>query len=508
MVSLIDYLLDRITMYRLVQWDLRILIGLAAVFGEFGLIPFGSFAILWSTLLLVVVCWISNKVFSWAFAAPANAESVYITALILALIISPVASLQFSSVMFLVWAGVLAMASKYILAINKKHIFNPAAIAVVITAYTIHQSASWWVGNAVMMPFVIIGGFLIVRKIRRWDLVLSFLIAALLTMLVFAIIKGASLPDTLNQLLLHSSLFFFAFVMLTEPLTTPPQRLQRILYGVLVGILFAPDVHVFGIYSTPELALVISNIFSYLVSPKQKLLLRLQDKIRIAPGIVDFLFTPEKQLQFLPGQYMEWTLPHPSSDFRGTRRYFTIASSPTEQTLRVGVRVYEKGSSFKKKMIAMNDQDVIVAGQLAGEFTLPKDPKQKIVLIAGGIGITPYRSMIKYLLDTKESRPIILIYANKTPAEIVYTDVFDQAQKELGIKTIYTLTDSNAVPKNWQGKVGRISKAMIKEEVPDYMDRIFYLSGPHPLVSSCEKVLRDLGVAGAHIRTDYFPGLA
>jgi ferredoxin-NADP reductase/Na+-transporting NADH:ubiquinone oxidoreductase subunit NqrB len=506
MFNFMDYFLDRITMYRLLLYYLIVLEVFAAVLSLLHIVSYSPLAIAVEAVGITVVCWITNKVFSWAFAAPTNVESVYITALILSLIITP--SLSISSFIFYVWAGVLAMASKYILAVNKKHIFNPAAIAVVLTAYGINHSATWWVGNAWMMPLVVIGGLLLVRKIRRGDLVFSFFIVAVVTIFITTILRGGDVFTTFNQILLHSSLFFFAFVMLTEPLTTPPTRELQILYGGLVGFLFAPDINFLGVYSTPELALVVGNVFSYVVSPKQKLLLRLQEKIVVAPGMLDFLFLPSKPLTFKPGQYMEWTLQHPRTDSRGNRRYFTIASSPTEETLRLGVRINEKGSSFKQKLTNMFDKDIIVGGQLAGDFTLPKNPQQKCVFMAGGIGITPYRSMIKYLLDTKQARPIVMFYSNKTADEIMYRDVFDQAAQEIGIKTVYTLTDQNAVPSDWQGQVGRVTPEMIMQEVPDYKERIFYLSGPQAMVKGFDKTLRKMGVAGKQIKTDYFPGLA
>jgi len=223
---------------------------------------------------------------------------------------------------------------------------------------------------------------------------------------------------------------------------------------------------------------------------------------------MDFHFAPGQTVNFSPGQYMEWTLKHPKTDSRGNRRYFTIASSPTEETLRLGVRFYQNGSSFKKALLALQQNHQIVGSQISGDFILPKDKKKKLVFIAGGIGVTPFRSMVRYLVDKNEKRSIVMFYVNKRKEEIVYDDVFNQAEKQLGIKTVFTLTDTESIPSKWQGRVGRLDAEMIKQEVPDFMERTFYLSGRHAMVVSAERVLRNLNIPKKQIKKDFFPGLA
>ncbi len=220
MFKTIDNLLNRITMYRLVLYYLIFLLSAAFILTGFGVLQYDVFGLLLSIGFLIAVCWIVNWIFARTFRVPTNVESVYITALILALIITPVQSPK--DLWFLGWAGVLAMASKYILAIGRKHIFNPAAFAVALTYFTLNQSASWWVGNAAMLPFVLVGGYLVARKLERTQLVLSFLITAVATSIGIFIFIGGDLFSTLQKILLYSPLFFFAFIILTEPLTTRP----------------------------------------------------------------------------------------------------------------------------------------------------------------------------------------------------------------------------------------------------------------------------------------------
>jgi ferredoxin-NADP reductase/Na+-translocating ferredoxin:NAD+ oxidoreductase RnfD subunit len=510
MIRPIDKLLNRITMYRLVLYCLIFLVVAAAALSILGFLPFRPVDLVVSVSVLVLVCWIANSALARIFNVPANSESLYITALILALIITPQASSRYLAAgsAFPIWAGVWAMASKYILAIRRKHIFNPAAFAVALGAFTLNQAASWWVGSPAMMPFVLVGGLLVVRKIARFDLVLSFLTTACAVTLGPSLVKGMSVLPVAGGFFADTPILFFAFVMLTEPFTTPPARASRIVYGALVGVLFAPFLHFGRIYLTPELALLTGNVFSYLLSPKLRYRLKLKARTQLAPDIYEFRFTADRRLRFRAGQYLEWTLSHSRSDSRGNRRYFTIASSTGEHEVRISVKFYPDPSSFKTSLLSMRPGDQIVASQLAGEFVLPRDPRAKLVFMAGGIGITPFRSMIRDLLDHDERRPIAVLYSNKTALEIVYKDLLEEASERLGIRTLYTLTDANRVPPDWQGATGRIDAEMIAKAVPDYRERTFYLSGPRSLVVGFEDVLRNIGIPKNRIKTDFFPGFA
>ena len=502
----IDAFLNKMTMYRAVLYCLLLLLAAALCLSFFKLLPFGPLDLVVSAAFITAVCVFSNAVFAWAFKAPSNIESVYITALIMVLIISPPKA--FSNFLFLAMVSVVAMASKYIFAVGKKHFLNPAAVAVALVGLVADQPASWWVANLYMLPFVVIGGLLVVRKIKRFDLVLSFFAVTLLTSTIFTLISGRNLLSFLQGALVYSPMFFFAFIMLTEPMTLPPNRILRIVCGAIVGLLFVPQIHIGPLYFSPELALIAGNVFAYLVSPDEKLILKLDKIIRHTPDTYDFVFTPDKKMDFKPGQYMEITLEHPRQDSRGIRRYLTIASSPTEKEFRLGVKFYDKPSSFKRNMIHMKPGQEIVASQLAGDFTLPKDINKKLVFIAGGIGITPFRSMIKYMLDKKEKREVTLFYANWKQNDIAYMDIFDEAKKQLGIKTVYSIAEPPSVLPEGRVCRGLLCEKDIVEEVPDYMERLFYISGPHSMVTAFEGYLKKIGVKKSSIITDYFPGFA
>ena len=115
-----------------------------------GILPFNAGYILASTLFLVAVSVLANELFARVLRVAPNTESVYITALILALIISPTDT--FSNLGFLAWAAVLSTACKYLVAFRRRHLFNPAAFAVVLTSFALGQSATWWVGSASADP--------------------------------------------------------------------------------------------------------------------------------------------------------------------------------------------------------------------------------------------------------------------------------------------------------------------------------------------------------------------
>ena len=505
MIKIIDNFLNKITMYRLVLYYLVGLLFVALVFSFFHALSFNPEVLVFSVFIILLSCYVGNILFAKIFGAIPNIESVYITAFILALIITPVSVTDVAGVGFIIFASLWAMGSKYMFAIGKKHIFNPAAFGIAISALAIGQSATWWVaGNLLLLPFVFVGGILIVRKIRRFDLVLSFAVVSIATIILTSTSKNVMTP--VIQTLLHSSFFFLALVMLTEPLTMPPNRFLRIIYGAIVGFLFAPNIHIGSYYLTPEIALLIGNIFVYFASPKGRFILTLKERNKLGSDEYEFVFSPDKSFSFRPGQYLEWTLGHRFSDSRGNRRYFTIASSPTEDDVRMGVKFYEPASTYKIELGAMKASDVISASSLAGDFVLPRNKEKKLVFIAGGIGITPFRSMVQYMVDKKEPREAVLLYSNKKVDEIAYKNTFDRAGREIGLRTIYAVTDEkNKIAGMYNGK---IDGQLIAKEIPDFQERIFYISGPHGMVEAFKKTLKNLGVPWWRIKADYFPGFA
>lgn len=502
----LDRFVDGISMYRLLLYYLLGLLLAATGLSAVGDMHYSAVQIALSAGIAVIACWAINHIFAAIFNAPINPESSILTGLILALIIPP--SLQNYGILFLLAASGLAIASKYILTIGEKHIFNPAAIAVVLTAWGPRQNASWWTGTAVLLPFVIIGGILITRKVRREYMVVTFLVVTALTTAILSVAGKTSVGGNLHNLIFSSPAFFLAFVMLTEPYTSPTTKQKQMWYAALVGFLIAPQVHLGHTYTSPEVGLIIGNIFAYVISSKTKLFPVLSGKVRIAADTVEFAFIPGKKLVFQPGQYMEFTLPHPHPDDRGSRRWFTIASSPTEDMLKLGVKFYGKGSSYKRAMLDMDQNTPVVAAQVAGDFVLPKDKDKKLVFIAGGIGVTPFRSMTQYLIDTNERRHVRMLYSARSYNDLAYKDVFEAARQAFGMQTIYVLSDSAEAGQKQFTVRGRINRELIKQSIPDYRERMFYISGTHPMVEDAQIVLSELGIHRSNIKVDFFPGYA
>ncbi len=491
-------------MYRVILYGLIIMNFFAIILSILKILHYDPFYLLLSTLILNAVCYVTNKIFAKIFKAVTNIESSFITALLLFFLMPPMEDI--SGALLLVAVGALAMASKYFIAWNKKHIFNPVAVAALVLSFNPNTLAIWWIGTPIMLPITAIVGFLTVRKIRRFNLFFSFTITAYFSIMLFAYTNKVQGIDLFLQQFTSWPLIYFGVFMLTEPLTTPPTKKLQIIYGALVGLLFGMPLNLGILYSSPELALVIGNVFSYLVSPKKNLLLKLTEKTKLAPSIYGFKFAADQKLNFTPGQYLEWTLPHRNPDSRGNRRYFTLASSPTKDKFELGVKISENSSSYKRALLAMNPGDKLFASHLSGDFTLNEGKNQKLVFIAGGIGVTPFKSIIEYLIDTKQKRDVVLFYACATHSEFVYKDIFDKAEYSIGLRTAYVITRAENAPKDWKGKTGRINAEVLTQVVPDYTKRTFYLSGPNTMVQGYKELLSSMGVSKSKIVTDYFPG--
>lgn len=503
----INKFIDSTTMYRLVLYVLTGLTVTTFVLSAFDAIYYSIPALLATLSVLLVVCFVTNALFSKLLKAPTNIESSFITAYILFFIVAPKTGL--SALLWIALAGFIAIASKYIIAWNKKHIFNPVAFALVLVGLFGKSLGLWWVGSFALFPFVLIASLLVVKKIRRFPLFFTYIFVSTVTASIVGYTIGAPLGTVIYQHFVSWPLIFFAGIMLTEPLTIPGTKKLQLLYAGVVGVLSSVPFEFGPLYNTPQLALLIGNLLFYPTSLKQRIVLTLTKRNTIAKDTYEFIFTPETPFTFKAGQYLEWMLPHENPDLRGIRRYFTIASAPTEHKIHLGIKcALPQASTYKQQLLALKEGDTLFAGQLAGDFTIPTDTKKKLLFVAGGIGITPFRSILKHLIDTKDKRDIVLFYSNKTPEEIAYKDLLDEAQEKLGIKVVYLLNEGSISEPGTLWEKGFLTEAILDKYLPYSRDRFVYLSGPDAMVDAYTEFLTEQGIPKAHITRDYFSGYA
>lgn len=483
-----DDFVNRFTMYKIVLYGLMLLLFCAAMLGLAGVVTISPLSLVASAVLLGSTTYLVNHGLSRLFHVPVSSETWLITALILTCIM-PFAD-SWPRAFALVGTGALAMVSKYIFTYRGGNIFNPAAFAAVIMGVLGFIPTVWWVANPVLLPFTAVLGFVVLYKVRRFQLFASFAATALFVMAYMGLADGQSLMDIAENAFLSWPLVFMGTIMLTEPSTTPARQQHQLAYGLIVGALFALQLSFGPLAVTPELALLIGNIFVAIVSPGFSAVIKLK-KIEQRGIYYDFIFDRPPHFDFSAGQYLEWTLRHKHADIRGNRRTFSIASSPTEQELRIGTKLPEKPTSFKMALSHMNAGDTIRISRLSGNFVLPEDPKQPVVLIAGGVGVTPYRSMLRSLVDKQETRDIQLLYTAATDADFQYRDLLKQAEA-FGVRTTY-ITD-------------KVDSESLHKLVPQTSKKIFYISGPNKMVDYYRGLLHAQGVSYSSIKKDFFAG--
>lgn len=475
-------------MYRVVLYGLSFLVASALALSAFGILTYSSLTTLLITLsVLSVVSFSVNILLSKLFKISPNLESSIITTLILFFVLaSPSGTFEWIGIGL---AAVTAIASKYLVTWRGSHIFNPAAFGVLAVSLIGIGSGAWWIADATLFFPMVLVGVMILYKLRRFELFFAFLVPALLLVLL-KLLPGAGFLDAMISALTLYPLLFLGAIMLTEPLTMPTSRLDRLIYGVIVGLLVTATFDLGFVSASPHLALLIGNIYAFFVTTRSASTLTLVEKKQLTPTTYSFGFKPDKVMKRQAGQYMQFTLPVPLTkpDSRGNRRTFTVASAPEDDLIRIGVKFNPSGSLFKKQLQSLEKGDTISATDVAGEFVLPKDPATPVVFIAGGIGITPFIAMISSMLASGKKYDAELYYFVSHDSEVAFKDVLASA-KNPGI--------------NVQKRVGR-EQALTTADIKKHPGAEFYLSGPPGLVTAYEKQLKAAGVKKIHV--DYFTG--
>lgn len=202
------------------------------------------------------------------------------------------------------------------------------------------------------------------------------------------------------------------------------------------------------------------------------------------------IFKKPTGFNFYPGQYLDYHLP--VKDPSGSSRAFTISSSPTEDFLMLSTKFGL--SPFKKALAQLKIGDTITTSHPAGTFIL--DEQTPAVFIAGGVGITPFRSMLKYTVDCQLQIPISLIYSN-SDKNFLFQKELENWKKNLSRLKIIYLSSINR----------HLDKTQLEPIVQMYVKKaIFYLAGPPKMVKDFAKILLDLRVEQINIRYDQFDG--
>src|SRR3989338_9651987 len=221
-------------------------------------------------------------------------------------------------------------------------------------------------------------------------------------------------------------------------------------------------------------------------------------KVKYETHDVFSTYLSRDNFDYKPGQYV--ILEIDVEDLEGNTRPLSIASSPTEGFILLSTKI--RDTPFKKKLVTLKPGDKVKVKGPMGMFTLKEDAKE-IVFLGGGIGITPFRDMIKYATDKKLPIKLTLLYSNKTQNDICYRSEWEVFQKQNpSLKVVHTITDDAS----WHGRKGRINEAIIKEFCSDVNTAIFYICGPPGMVTGLYELLKTMNIPQSNIKIEKFAG--
>ena len=217
-----------------------------------------------------------------------------------------------------------------------------------------------------------------------------------------------------------------------------------------------------------------------------------------------FYFQRPKEFEFTPGQYLKLFLEIPNPDNRGSSRYFTISSSPKKlEYLTITTRIIK--SSFKLKLDSLNPGDRIIAFGPIGYFDFFPEKQKKVVFIAGGIGVTPFHSILKTFDLNKLRTNFILFNSFDFKENIIFYDEFKKIEKENPNSTIiYTLTKDKNNYSDFEK--GRIDENLLRKNIDKMNECNYFITGPEVMVNSIYELLKKMKVPEEKIFKEDFPG--
>ncbi len=253
------------------------------------------------------------------------------------------------------------------------------------------------------------------------------------------------------------------------------------------------------------------RLFNYRLQEKNELMAKLtfllSERKQLAEATMSFRFDLAGQsFPFQPGQFVRVGLPNPPHpDPKGNARSFSIASAPSDPFLLIACRM--TGSAFKTSLAEVPLGTPVTVSGPAGSFILNPDSSAPVALFAGGIGITPFRSMIQHARNQKPARPLTLVYANRCPEQAAFLEELEAwGRNDSSFRLLATMTQPEHSKAGWNGPTGYVDLAFLRQHLPELPLGGCYVAGPPRFVSAVSQALREAGLAQDRLRTDEFTG--
>ncbi|HVN81061.1 MAG TPA: FAD-dependent oxidoreductase [Terriglobia bacterium] len=233
---------------------------------------------------------------------------------------------------------------------------------------------------------------------------------------------------------------------------------------------------------------------------------KLKNKVILAEGTAGFYFERSSGFQFEAGQFGDWTLiDPPETDQEGNTRSFTIASAPAERDLMIATRM--RDTAFKRVLNSTVPGTEVELDGPFGQMVLHDHPGRPAVFLAGGIGITPFRSIAIQAARGAQPQQMYLFYSNRRPEDAAFLDELVLLGKQNPkFKLIATMTDMAHSSRTWNGETGFIDGVMLSRYLPDIVAPLYYIAGPPQMVAAMRKTLNQAGVKSQDVRFEDFVG--
>jgi ferredoxin-NADP reductase len=233
---------------------------------------------------------------------------------------------------------------------------------------------------------------------------------------------------------------------------------------------------------------------------------KLFSRVEVAEGTMAFHFEKPPGFDFKPGQSADLTLLNPpETDSEGNTRTFSIASAPFEDRLMFATRM--RDTAFKRSLKKVPLGTEVTMDSAMGSFTLHKNSAKPAVFLAGGIGITPFSSIVRQADHDRLPHKLYLFYSNRRPEDAPFLEALQKLEKtNSSFRFVGTMTEMPRSKKKWDGETGWIDKEMLSRYLSDLRGPIYYIAGPPAMVTGMRKMLVASGIDEDDIRTEEFAG--